>query len=185
MWLHWPNQFCWECYSSTNLCLFSLPHLLRTDTSQSMLSPEQSYLMMVLHQVIKAWSFMEQLCSVVCNPELHVALDKVLSVLCSRYCSSSLFFFLSCSLRVGVWWGELGFELRALPLQSRYSTSWATPVLSILEIGSSQTICLGWPWTTVFQVSVFQVTIVQALTTSTWSFVLNPASHPSFHVFPL
>jgi hypothetical protein len=44
-----------------------------------------------------------------------------------------------------------GFELRALHLQSRHSTTLATPpvhfALVILEMGGwfSQTICPGWP----------------------------------------
>jgi hypothetical protein len=54
----------------------------------------------------------------------------------------------------------MGFELRALSLQSR-STIWATPpvhfALVILEMGVLQTICLDWPWTVILLISASQV----------------------------
>jgi hypothetical protein len=56
---------------------------------------------------------------------------------------------------------ETGFELRALGMQNMYSNAWATtPVhfdLVILEIGVSQTIYLGWPWTVILPISASQV----------------------------
>jgi hypothetical protein len=57
---------------------------------------------------------------------------------------------------VGLW-----FELRASHLQSRCYNTWATSldcfVLVILEMGVSQTICLGWPLTGILLISASQV----------------------------
>jgi hypothetical protein len=58
---------------------------------------------------------------------------------------------------------DLGFELRALHLQSRHSTTWATPggvtpfCCGYFEDGISWTICLGWPWTLILPISASQV----------------------------
>jgi hypothetical protein len=56
---------------------------------------------------------------------------------------------------------ELGFELMALCLQSKHSTTLATLpihfVLVILEMGFWRTICPGWPWTTILPISASQV----------------------------
>jgi hypothetical protein len=56
---------------------------------------------------------------------------------------------------------RLGFERRALYLQSRHFMAWATtPVhfaLVILHMGISWTICLGYPGSTVFWTSASQV----------------------------
>jgi hypothetical protein len=57
--------------------------------------------------------------------------------------------------------GGLRFEPRALHLQSRHSTTWATPLLhfSLITFGKgvSWTICLGWPQTIIILISAFQV----------------------------
>jgi hypothetical protein len=51
----------------------------------------------------------------------------------------------------------LGFEFRALHLQRRLSTAWATPpvnfALVILEMGVLWTIFPGWPWTLILPIS--------------------------------
>jgi hypothetical protein len=56
---------------------------------------------------------------------------------------------------------RLEFELRALCLQSRHSTTWLTPTvhfaLDILEMGVLRTICPGYPWTMILWVSASQV----------------------------
>jgi hypothetical protein len=56
---------------------------------------------------------------------------------------------------------RLGFEFRALWLQNRNSTTWATTpdhfALFILEIGVSRTICLGWPQISILPILAFQV----------------------------
>jgi hypothetical protein len=85
------------------------------------------------------------------------------------------FFFLSFSfLLVG-----LGFELRALHLQSRCSTAWATPpvhfALVILEMGVPWTICPGWPWTVILPISTSQVARITGVSHchSVWLHVLT------------
>jgi hypothetical protein len=54
----------------------------------------------------------------------------------------------------------LGFELVALPLQSRCSNGWATPpfhfALITLEGGVSKTICSGWPQISILLISASQ-----------------------------
>jgi hypothetical protein len=73
------------------------------------------------------------------------------SRLCHLFDFSFLFFFLVV----------LGFELRALHLQSRCSTACTTLqvhfVLVILSMGVFQSLCLGWPWNVIFLTSAFQV----------------------------
>jgi hypothetical protein len=60
-------------------------------------------------------------------------------------------------MRVWILWG-LGLELSALHLQTRHSTTWATPLyfaLVILEWGGvSRTICLGWPPTMILPIRI-------------------------------
>jgi hypothetical protein len=55
----------------------------------------------------------------------------------------------------------LGFELRALSLQSRHSTAWATPpvhfALVILKMGSCELFPPGWPQITILLISASQV----------------------------
>jgi hypothetical protein len=57
--------------------------------------------------------------------------------------------------------------LRAAHLQSRCSTAWATPpghfALVILEMGVSQTVCLGWSWTMILLISVSIVARITGL----------------------
>jgi hypothetical protein len=54
----------------------------------------------------------------------------------------------------------MGFELRALCLQTGRSTAWATPPVHfavILEMRVSWTISLSWPRTEIFPISAFQL----------------------------
>jgi hypothetical protein len=61
----------------------------------------------------------------------------------------------------------LEFELRALQLQSRYSTTYTTPpvhfALVILEMGVSGTIYLGWPQTSILPISASQVASITGM----------------------
>jgi hypothetical protein len=62
----------------------------------------------------------------------------------------------------------LGFELRDSHLHSRCSTTWTTlPVqfsLTILEMGVSQTMGTGWPWTAILLISASQVARITGVT---------------------
>jgi hypothetical protein len=76
---------------------------------------------------------------------------KLLSFLITINQGSSFFFFFLIGL---------GFELRALHLQSRHSTTWTiSPVhfaLIIFGDGVLQTICPDWPQTTILPISTSQ-----------------------------
>jgi hypothetical protein len=89
----------------------------------------------------------------------------------------SLLFFYSASYNGFLWLTArtyfcfhgvgLGFELRALHLQSRCSTSWETPIghfaLIVLEMGVLRTICLGWPPTVILLIPASQVARITSM----------------------
>jgi hypothetical protein len=87
------------------------------------------------------------------NPKYHL--------LCFCY-SSYYYFFLG-----------LEFELRALHLQSRRSNTWAlSPVhfaLVIFKDGVLQTICPGWPRTTILWISASQVARTTGMSHQCWA----------------
>jgi hypothetical protein len=88
---------------------------------------------------------------------------------------SVLFFFLLffllflcfCLVLVG-----LGFELRALSLQSRCFTTWATPpvhfALVILEMGVLSTSCPSWLQTTILPISDSQIAKITGVSYQCW-----------------
>jgi hypothetical protein len=84
-------------------------------------------------------------CSQICNQRSLIKCH----LLCIKYTFHCLFFFLCLFFFFG---------LRASQLQSRRSTTWATPPVHFtLGILVSQTICLGWSWITILLISSSQV----------------------------